>query len=144
MSTEETHLAFAQRLRKRFIEKMAPDGEPLQHLTEDSKLGGMFLNALKHMDAQEIAIQRLDIDKDQTANDREFVMQQHQILLELSRQTGNPFERVVGNDRPAIDGTVEESALPTLDLVEGQMDKGYSGVHYDEFMASYNGNEEED
>ncbi len=134
--SDESNLSFTQRLRKQFVVDLM-DGDKIRNdVTNDPKLGKTFLAALKDMDSQEISLKRLELEEDTAAKDRDLVMQQNKILEDLQRTTGNIFERATGNTRTSTDGSVDSSALPELNLVEGQMDKGHSTLVYDEFMAA--------
>lgn len=132
----ESNLSFTQRIRKSFVEELMVDGKIRGDVVNDPKMGKTFLAALKDMDSQEISLKRLEQEEDSAGKDRDLLLQQNKILEDLQRTTGNIFERTAGNARAAIDGVVDHAALPAIDLVEGQMDKGHSTLMYDEFMAA--------
>lgn len=141
--SDESNLSFTQRLRKQFVTELL-DGDKIRgDVVNDAKMGKTFLSALKDMDAQELGLMRLALEEDTAAQDRDLVMQQNQILQNIHRVVGNPFERVEGNSRVSATGEVDVAALPELNLVEGQMDKGQSTMVYEDFMPIQKALEEE-
>lgn len=140
---QENDLSFTQRIRKQFVTALM-DGDKIRgDVVNDPKLGKTFLAALKDMDSQTISLKRLEFEEDAAGKDRDLLLQQNKILEELQRTTGNIFERTPGNDRKATDGTVDTTALPELQLVEGQLDKGHSTLVYEEFMAAHKDSSDE-
>lgn len=138
MPINQADLEYTQGLRKKLISCYTSESGAISpEVSQDPKMAKVFLSALDGMDKQNISTARLENEQDASAKDRELLLAQTKIIQNLARQTGNPFARASGNTKESMDPTALESQLPTIQTVEGQMDKGTSTETYEDFAKKF-------
>lgn len=130
LTKPEEIMANNQQLRQAAVNAMFNDG------LKDPKVMRVVLAAMKDADDQVLKLKRLDQDDKNSANDREVAIRIAAQGLNLAKITGNPFERVVGNNKESEQASQEE-LLPKITVLPGQMDIGASEENYDDFMQKF-------
>lgn len=132
VSPQDVELSTTQRKRLAFITSLETQ---MASLISDPAAGRMYLAALKDVDSQALGIKRIKSDEDIAMADGALARELNNTLIEIERITGNPFKRVLGNDKVAAQAGADDSKLPSIDIIEGQMDIGIENLTYAEFES---------
>lgn len=122
-----------QAIRDRIVNHYTASDDSLKSVLDDPKLAPVLLKALKDSDASALTQMRIKSDENIAADQARIARENAMMLDMLESSTGNPFRRVAGNNRPALDGEVDRSQLPKLEKVDGQMEIDAPTESYEEF-----------
>lgn len=128
--TDDEILSFTQTTRKQLVDQITQNGMP-----DDPKDRTALLHALSDMDQTAINNKRLGAQQKTADADRMALL----MIAKMNQAIGNRNPFALPEGQTVESGAVEldESRLPEVTPVEGEMDIGISTLTYDEFMREY-------
>jgi hypothetical protein len=126
-------LKWTREMRVKAVNNIVPEGQ----FPDDPKMLRVMAGFLDGIDKQVQTTQRMEQDNQNAQADREIAAQSARIVDQIRREAkGNPF--AAGSDYvPAgvrSKAEADESQLPEIEVVPGQMDITPAAMTHDEFM----------